>query len=540
MISHISIKNFAIIEDAQIDFDDGLCIITGETGAGKSIIANAISLVLGARADSNFIRTGSDKAIVQMVASHLNKEYIIIREISANGKNLSKINGEIVTLSQLRELTSKIADIHGQYDTQILLDRKKHIDIVDLYKKEEIEEAKKKVLRLFNDYRNILLNLKKHKEELIEYQKRKNFLEEEAKLISDANLKVGEDIELLQRLNTAQNEEKLRQAWENLYNLSNSEDNSITSLINHAQKQLGEVSDLSRSAKEMEYEFADLYFKMEDITKKIRQNMEGMGFSEENIGYMSERLDMIEALKRRYGTDIEGILKHLASIEKETDNMVKVASKIGQMTEDKERLGEKLKIETALLTELRQSSAKALEAKVQGELHDLDFKDAIVDIKFEISNKYTSNGRDKIEFMISTNKGEPVKALAKIASGGEISRIMLAFKSIIADYDGIETMIFDEIDNGISGIAASKVGKKLKNLAKKSQIIVITHLPQIAALGDSNYRIIKGAEQDRTLAKVIKLSEKQKIEELARMMSGDAVTKVALENAKTLIDQGSI
>lgn len=537
MISHISIKNFAIIEDAQIDFDEGLCIITGETGAGKSIIANAIALVLGARADSSFIRSGCDKAVVQMVASHSDDEYIIIRELSANGKNLCKINGEIVTLSQLREVTAQLADIHGQYDTQTLLSSSKHIDIVDLYKKDEIEDIKKSVSKLFHEYRDILLKLKKYKEDLIEYNNRQEFLKEEAKLINDADLKIGEDAELAQKLTTAHNQEKLRLGWENLYNLCNAEDASLIEMINQAQKQLGEISDISTTARDMEREFTELYFKMEDIVKKIRDSRDSIGFSNFDIEYMSERLDMIEALKRRYGTDIKGILEHLSAIENEMQNMVDTAENAEKLNVDKEKIGEKLKVATALLTDIRKKTAEALEAKVQNELDDLHFNHAVVDINFEISNKYTANGRDKIEFMISTNKGEPVKPLAKIASGGEMSRIMLAFKSVIADYDNIDTMIFDEIDNGISGVAASKVGKKLKNLSEKRQIIVITHLPQIAALGDHNYRIVKETSDDRTVANIIRLSDSQKTQEIARMMSGDVITDVAIENAQTLINQ---
>lgn len=536
MISRINIKNFAIIEEADIEFRDGLCIITGETGSGKSIVANAISLVLGARADTTFIRAGSDKALVQMLANLDGEEYIITRELSSNGKNLCKINGEIVTLSQLRQLTARIADIHGQYDTQTLLDEKKHIDIVDIYNKEDIGRCKDRVARLFHEYKDILLKMRKHKEDLLEYSKKRTFMEEEIKLIQDADIKIDEDIELAKKLELAQNQERIHIAWEKIYDICNGEGDSILNSMTTVQKEISDISDISKEANEMDFEFADIYFKMEDITNKILSIKDRSSYSPQDIQLMSERLDMIEALKRRYATDIKGILDHLASLEKETENVIEIADKMEAMTTQKEALAENLKVATDKLTQLRKQTIVALEKKLQAQLDDLNFKDAKVKIKSEISNRYTAKGRDIIEFLISTNKGEPLKPLSKIASGGEMSRIMLAFKSIIADYDGIGSMIFDEIDNGISGIAASKVGKKLKDLAAKRQVIVITHLPQIAAMGDSNYSIYKIAQGDRTVTEIRKLSDQEKVEEIARLMSGDTISDSALKNAQNLIE----
>lgn len=537
MINHLSIKNFAIIEDAEINFNKGLNIITGESGSGKSIVVEAMSLALGSRADSSYIRTGADKAVIQMVAEYLHTEYVITRELSTNGKNICKINGEIVSLAQLQELTNKIADIHGQYDNQSLLNPDGHIDLIDKYEKNTISPYKEKVAELYDDYRQISAQIKKQQAIAAEYNSKKELMEYELKEILDANLKFGEDVELTERLTEEQNKEKIYNGFELAYSLCVSEEHSILSHISSIQQALREIKNLSKDAVDLEYEFSDVYYRLDDTISNVRRVKDRLSYSSTNLDEIVERLDIINTLKRKYGGSIDDVLLYADKLEKNIEKINNIDSDISSMLIEQERIGEMLKASTDALSELRKRSAATLEEKIQAELNELDFSDVKVCMQVNRMDKYTANGIDKVEFLISTNAGEPLKPLSKIASGGEMSRIMLAFKNIIGEYDGIGTMIFDEIDTGISGHAASIVGKKLRDIANKHQIIAITHLPQIAALGNHNYKIVKTTLGFNTVTDIKHLTEHEKVEEIARLLSGDSVTDIAIENAKSLIDR---
>ena len=535
MISFLSIKNFAIVEDAEISFNKGLNVMTGESGSGKSIIVEAMSLALGSRADSSYIRTGADKAVIQMVAEYLNKEYVITREITGNGKNLCKINGEIVSLNQLHQLACKIADIHGQYDNQSLLNSSLHLELVDKYESAAITPYKNKVAELYQSYKNILIKVAEHKEKAQKYFSQKEFMEYQLSEIRCAHLKPGEDKDLVEKLIEEQNREKIFTAFQKAYSLCNNDENSMLSQIDKIQSALREISDLSRDASDLEDEFSDAYYRLEDTMRKTRKVVDSLVYSEEDIDGINDRLDTINSLKKKYGDTIEDILLFADKLSVDIQKIDRFDSDIGSLKIEQERTGEMLKAATEALSNLRKRSAATLESKIQNELKDLNFNNSKVSIEIQSMNKYTSNGIDKVEFMISTNLGEPLKPLSKIASGGEMARIMLAFKNIIGEYDGIGTMIFDEIDSGISGQAATTVGKKLLEVSNKHQIIAITHLPQIAALGNHNYKIVKKTLGFTTTTNVIHLSEKEKIIEIARLLSGDAVTDIAIENAKALI-----
>lgn len=535
MINHLSIKNFAIIEDVQIDFNKGLNIITGESGSGKSIVVEAMSLALGSRADSSYIRTGADKAIIQMVAEYLHTDYVITRELSTNGKNICKINGEIVSLSQLHQLTTKIADIHGQYDNQSLLNPECHIDLIDKYEKNTISPYKEKVSELYKNYKDISAKIKKQKEIVDEYNSKKELMEYELNEILEARLQPGEDTELQEKLLEEQNKEKIFNGFEEAYNLCTDEENSILSHLTAIQHALRNIKSLSKDAGELEYEFSDVYYRLDDTISNVRKVRDRLSYSPGNIDELIDRLETINSLKRKYGATIDDILLYADKIKSNITKINNVDSDLSSMLIEQERVGEMLKTTTESLSELRKRSAATLEEKIQRELNDLNFSDVVVKMQVSQLDKYTANGKDKVEFLISTNLGEPLKPLSKIASGGEMSRIMLAFKNIIGEYDGIGTMIFDEIDSGISGQAANVVGKKLLEISNKHQIIAITHLPQIAALGNHNYKIIKNTLGFNTTTTVKHLTEHEKVEEIARLLSGDEITDIALENAKSLI-----
>lgn len=535
MISRIHIKNFAIIEETDIDFSKDLCIITGETGSGKSIIAHAISLALGARADSSYVRTGADKALIQMICEYQHEDYIVTREISTTGKNICKINGEIVTLTQLKNLTAKVADIHGQFDTQMLLDRNCHIDLIDEYDKSIIVPIKKDVAYLFDEYKSILKRIKEKERAIADYNQKKEFLDEQIKEIRELNLRPREDEDLLEKLTEAQNREKLYDSLSKIYELSSSEDFSLFVVLSKIQNEIKNIERLSNDARELGYEFSDIYFKIEDLINKIGRARDKIIFSSEDLEQISDRLDIIERMKRKYNTNINGILRYLTQIESQSLKLKNTTSDLKSIYIERDRIGEMLKAATERLTVLRNRAAKSFENKVQQELTDLNFKDASVKVKFDLTDKYTANGRDDIEFLISTNAGEPLKPLIKIASGGEISRIMLAFKGIIGDYDNIGTMIFDEIDSGVSGLAANSVGRKLKSLSYKHQVIAITHLPQIAAMADHNYKIEKTTDGFITKTQIKHLSDNETVAEIARLLSGNEISDIAIENAKNLI-----
>lgn len=536
MINFLSIKNFAIVEDAEISFNKGLNIITGESGSGKSIIVEALSLVLGSRADTSYIRTGADKATIQMVAEYFNKEYVITRELSNNGKNLCKINGEIVSLSQLQQLTQKIADIHGQYDNQSLLNPNSHLDLVDKYENSSISTYKERVSELYQSYRNIIIKINEEKLKARDFKEKKDYIEFQLEEIQSANLKVGEDEDLVDRLKEEKNKEKIFLGFQKAYSLCQDENKDILSMINSIISSLRDISDLSKDASELEDEFSDAYYRIEDTIRKTGMSLDKLTYSASNLDSLTERLDIINSLKRKYGGSIEDILLLEEKLKADLQKISNFDSEINSLEIERDRTGEMLKSAAEALTGLRKISASTLESKIQAELLDLNFNNTQVSIEIQSLEKYTANGIDKVEFLISTNIGEPLKPLSKIASGGEMARIMLAFKNIIGEYDGIGTMIFDEIDSGISGQSATIVGKKLLEISHKHQIIAITHLPQIAALGNHNYKIKKETMGFTTTTTISALTEKEKIEEVARLLSGDSITDIAIENAKALMN----
>ncbi len=537
MLNHLSIKNFAIIEDAEINFNKGLNIITGESGSGKSIVVEAISLALGCRADSSYIRTGADKAVIQLVADYLHTDYVITRELSTNGKNICKINGEIVSLAQLQSLTSKIADLHGQYDNQLLLNPALHIAIVDVYEKSTIFPARERVAELYNSYVEITNKINAKKSALEQSKEKLELKQFELNEIESASLVLGEDVSLQEKLTECKNREKIYRAFEEVSSMADNDNFSLLSSLNNIQLSLKEIRNISRDAATVEDELSDIYYRLDDLFSRVRRYKEKLSFSAEDLDLLTERMDTITTLKRKYGNSIEDILNYADKLRKELNSLSTMDLDISSMLIEQERVGDMLKKTTEQLTKLRKRSALALEEKIQNELQDLNFENSRVHIAVERMNKYTSNGIDAVEFMISTNAGEPLKPLAKIASGGELSRIMLAFKSVIGEYDKIDTMIFDEIDNGISGQTAAVVGKKLLAISQKHQIISITHLPQIAALSNHSYKIEKTTNNFTTTATIRHLNDHEKVEEIARLLSGDSVTDVAIENAKSLINK---
>ena len=535
MIQHLLIQNFAIISNTEIDFKDGLSIITGETGSGKSIVIQAISLALGARADSSFVRSGENKAIIQLQAEYQDKDYIITREISRNGKNVCKINGSLVTLSEVSSLAKKIADIHGQYDNQQILDPEQHIKLLDSYGLDEIDPVKSDFQLIYEKYKNARLKLNELTSKERESRKKADFYRFEAEEIEKADLKPREDLELSERISLLQNSEKIFRSLEQAYQALEGEDQSVMAALSYAKESLSSISSYSGELKDIFKDTENSYYILQDVISKISILRENQDFEPQELDIAISRLVLIDNLKKKYGDTIDDILiyhnkikNNLSTFENFEEIKVKLTNEVNENLV-------LLKEKAVLLSDVRRKKAEALSLEIEQELHDLNFSDAKFEIKISPASAITATGRDNVEIFISTNKGEPLKPLIKVASGGEISRIMLAIKNITGNTDNIHTLIFDEIDAGISGKTASIIGKKLKKISQKHQIICITHLPQIAAAGDNNYRIYKKSDDNSTHTFVEELEEDAAVREIARLIGGETITATTLAGAKELM-----
>lgn len=535
MIRHISIKNFATIEKAEIDFHNGLNIITGETGAGKSVAVEAMSLALGSRADTAYVRSGRDKAVIQMIAEDGETEYIITREVSASGKNICRINDEIVTLGHLNTICKKLADIHGQYDHQSLLNPEYHIHLVDLYQKDQITPAREEVLQQYEAYTKLRSRLKALLEETAKNQREQDFMSYELQELQGAQLQPGEDDELEERIRLLQNSEMIYENLAGAYQIASEEESSALSAIKHISDLLTEIASYSPELEALSSRTGELYYELEDICSSVRDCRDSTTFSPEELDEAIERIDLLKRLKNKHGKSIEELIAYAEELEETLSGIENADALKTQLENELAQKRQKLLTACEVLSTKRKEAAAQLEQKITEELKQLNFNDAHFSISFKRAEHLTSEGFDSVEFLISTNRGEPLKPLSKIASGGEMSRIMLAFKKITGDYDEIPTMIFDEIDSGISGIAASVVGHKLMEIAATHQIICITHLPQIAAFGEHNYKIEKKTDDTSTYTTITELAAEEKVQEIARLLGGTTITETTLRSAEELI-----
>ena len=536
MIDHLSIKDFATISDLEISFGDGLNVITGETGAGKSIVIEAAYLALGGRADSSFVRHGKDKAVVQLLTSDADTETAIIREISQAGRNVCKINGELTTRAAVETAARAIADIHGQYDNQVLLDPERHMEIVERFLWAETEPVKSEFAEAYSNYKETRLKLEELLAKEREGRKSRDYYEHVIKEIDTAKLTPGEDTELTDRIAVLKNSEKIFEAAGTADELLTGGEANILSMLGEAVRSISSIraysSDIDRTASGLE----NIYYDLKELASDTHSILESAGMDPGDVDRAIGRLDRIDNLKKKYGSSIEEIL----AFRDETADKIRLLENFdSDRVVLENELHEKRIVLTDRVTKLtavRTKSAGLLAAAIKKELLDLNFKQAELEININKAPAITSNGGDVCEILISVNPGEPLRPLEKTASGGEISRIMLAIKNVTASYDNIPTMIFDEIDSGISGITASVVARKLKEISKEHQIICITHLPQIAAAADHNYRIYKDTDDQATYTHIEALSEKEKTAEIARLIGGDNITDITLASASELID----
>jgi len=537
MIDHISINNFAIIENTEIDFEGGLSVITGETGAGKSIVIEAVSLALGSRADSSFVRHGADKAIIQLAATLDGEDVVITREISASGKNLCRLNGQLVTLGELASVAGRIADIHGQYDNQKLLDPDRHLELVDSFRTEVTGNARRDFDAAYAEYKAARTKLDSLLSSERENKRKLDFYSFEKTEIDNADLRPGEDDELTDRISVLQNSEKIFAAVETAYGLLDGEEGSALSAMGEVQRALQSVGGYSKELADLSSQFDDFYYGIQDVNNALLGVKDNITFTPGELDSAIARLDMIDSLKKKYGDTIEEILAYRDRISEELDQIENFDERKAQLEGDTRASLSVLRERSALLTAARCQVADQLSIAIEKELVDLNFKDSTFKIQISPAPAIGPDGGDICEIMITTNRGEPLKPLVKIASGGEISRIMLAIKNVTGSYDDIPTMIFDEIDAGISGVTASIVARKLKEISKSHQIICITHLPQIAAAGDANYKIYKDSDESSTYTHVDKLTPLEKTDEIARLLGGDTITETTRRNAEELIER---
>lgn len=548
MIRTISIRNFAIIEHTEIEFHDGLNIITGETGAGKSIVIEAVSLALGARADTAFVRSGEDKAVVRMIADapgeealtedadgSSRREVLLTREVASSGRNVCRIDDEIVTLGQLSALSRRIADIHGQYDHQSLLDPAGHIRLLDSYESDAILPAKEAVRQMYERYRSCERDLKELLARAAEDARQRDFMAFELQEIEDARLIPGEDEQLEQEIRLLQNSESIYSDLAGAYEILSGGEYASLPALKQASDRIADTSEFSEEYAGLSERLSGLYYELEDISSELRRCRDQITYSPEELDAKLARLDQLSHLTSKHGKSIEELIEYAGELSARLADIDDITGRREALEKELSKHRIALRGACNKLTDARKAAAASLEEKVSEQLSQLNFNDSRFSIDFREADDFSAEGTDLVEFMISTNRGEALKPLSKIASGGEMSRIMLAFKKIIGDYDEIPTMIFDEIDAGISGVAASVVGRKMREISRSHQIICITHLPQIAAYGDHHYRIEKSSDESSTYTSVTELSEEERTAEIARLLGGETVTETTLQSARELL-----
>jgi len=532
MISTLHIKNIGIIDDLSVDLGNGFNVFTGETGAGKTLIIDAINIISGGRFSKEMIRKGEDYSFVELNLylpeheSSIENNIVISREIHSNGRNSCKINGRLVTVTELKEFMNKIIDIHGQNDNQKILNSKYHVKYLDNFCEDNFQDILKQYKEKYEKYIELKKILKANLGDDKEKQRKLDLLEYEFDEIEKANLKEGEEEELKEKSIMFENAEKIAV---NLNEANQSSEQAVES-INKAIKAIDRISNINEKYSEKLSELKNVYYEIEEIARDLEDDNGEIYFDADERDQIEKKIDLISGLKRKYGNSIGEIIKYKENTEKEIERINNLSSYNEQIKKDIKNIENDMKNIALKLHEIREKYAKILSDEINKELADLEMKNAKFIVNIEQSEKFNNRGLDNIEFYITTNIGEDMKELSKIASGGEMSRIMLAIKTVLADTDKTPIMIFDEIDTGISGKAAKAVAGKLKIIANKHQVICITHQPSIAAKGDENFFISKATSNERTHTEIKHLNEEEIIDEIARISNGD-VTEIARKHA---------
>lgn len=554
MLQTLSIKQFAIIDELEVNFGDGLTVLSGETGAGKSIIIDAIGQLIGMRASSNYVRHGEKKAVIEGIfdidnskeaisilhdlSIDIDEDFLLVkREIFSSGKSICRVNNQTVTLQDLRKLMQELLDIHGQHETQTLLKQKYHLHLLDNYAENTYKSLLESYVDTFDKYsakKKELADLESADQALLQ---RLDLLKFQYEELQEANLIENEVPQLESDIKRIQNSESLSLALNNAH-VTLTDEHAITDRLYELSNQLQSISEiLPDKYDELKEDVDQFYYTLEDAKHQLYDDLTNTEFDEQYLNELESRMNLLNSLKRKYGKDVNELIMYqdkmadeINKIENYEESTAQLRQEIDDLYKNVMELGEKLSQE-------RRNVAQTLRNHIVDEIQNLQMNDANLEISFKPLDKPNREGIEFVEFLISPNKGEPLKSLNKIASGGELSRIMLALKTIFVKTRGQTAILFDEVDSGVSGKAAQKMAEKMKGLAEHIQVICISHLPQVASMSDHHLFISKNSNDERTTTQVKELTGEERIDEVARMISGATVTELTRQNAKEMIEQ---
>lgn len=547
MLIHLHVKNLALIEDIEVEFGPGLNILTGETGAGKSVLLGSMQLILGGRTARDMIRTGASCALVELLFQVENKKaeqalnslgifteegQVLLSRKIMDGRSINKINGETCTVGQMKAAAECLLDIHGQHEHQSLLYQEKQLEILDAYGREKIRPAKEAVRQSYEEYRKYMRALKELDTDEEQRNREKAFLEFEISEIEKAHLVPGEDEELETLYRRLNNGKLILETLQSVHSLTGYDSGQgAGEAVGTGVRELLRVTEYDTQLESMAETLQEIDGLLNDFNRELSSYVEDLSFDDETFYETEKRLDQINGLKAKYGRTIEEILEYQNTQQQKLEKLARYEENFLEARQNLKKAEEQLEKDSYVLSEIRKDYSKTLTEKIIEGLRDLNFLDVKFRIDFQRKQEFTDNGYDSIEYEISTNPGESVKPLGRIVSGGELSRIMLAIKAILADRDQIETLIFDEIDTGISGRTAQKVSEKMAVIGSCHQVLCITHLPQIAAMADIHFEIEKHQKGSETITEIHPLGERESVRELARLLGGAEITEAVLKNA---------
>ena len=550
MLLEISIKNFAIIESISLNFEQGMTVLTGETGAGKSIIIDAMNMMLGARATTEVIRHGAPKAEIEGLFSiesnraleeifdeqglELSDEIIIRREILQNGRSISRVNGQMVNLSVLRTIGQQLVDIHGQHDQEELMRPHRHIQMLDEFGDTSFFELKEAYQMSFDNYRRMrkqVLDIKKNQQE---HKARIEMLEFQMAEIEAANLKAGEDVTLNQERDRLLNHKHIADTLTNAYSMLDNEEFSSLANVRSAMNDMESLEEFDPEYREISGTLSESYYVLEDITKRLESIIDDLDFDGNRLMQVESRLDLIHTITRKYGGSVDDVLEYFAKITDEYNLLTGNNLSSEDMEIELKKLEKNLVDLAGQVAQARHKIAQDLEAEIKQELQDLYMEKAQFQVRFS-KGKFSREGNESVEFYISTNPGEDFKPLVKVASGGELSRLMLAIKSAFSRKEGKTSIVFDEVDTGVSGRVAQAIAQKIHKIGQNGQVLAISHLPQVIAIADYQFFIEKISNEHSTVSTVRLLTVEERIEEVAKMLAGENVTEAALTQARELL-----
>ena len=553
MLRELVIDNFAIIEHLQLEFNDGMSVLSGETGAGKSIIIDAVGLLAGGRGSQEFIRTGSDKAVLQGLfeikaentglVAELNMlgiafddwQLIIQREIHRNGRNVIRINGTLINLSTLKKVGGWLVDIHGQNEHQELMQAEKHLGMLDLYGGATVKNKLNEYQIIYDEYTIVKKQLTQQETGQQQWAQRLDMLQFQVEELETANLDINEEETLLAERERLNNFQKISAALATANQSLINSDNNVIDNLGLAMQAMQGIENIDDSLSELSKNLANAYYTLQDIAQEVERENDLLEYDEERLNEIETRLNLLQQLKRKYGSTVIEMLDYLGKIKAEYNDMQANSISSEELSSKLASLQKQLTSKAKELHNLRISNSNQLVTQIHEQLKELYMDKAIFSVNITETNYFSKNGTDIIEFYIQTNPGETAKPLARVASGGELSRIMLALKTIFAKNQGVTAIIFDEVDTGVSGRVAQAIAEKIAKIASYSQVLTITHLPQVAGMADNHYLIIKKVTDERTKTTVQLLPTSARAKELARMLSGSAITDLALANAEEML-----